>query len=256
MSNESIASIKKSTKVPRPTVLGLWKGWFEGAGDGPFGQSAEQRHRQEKEAKERSSEERRDDSIEGERKYSRGKFVGGGVGARVSGWPELVGDVGQAACAVGAGLEVTESGSDNTVTGVGGDSTKVTDARLPSLATAGNVMVYAEGERCANHVQRRVLVTIVCGTETKLVQMEEEEVCVYTAFLTTPLACTHHDRAAVEAGVDEAVKAAGLDDASVRANPGASAGEQPGAKASIGKQGAAAEGAAVEVGVNGGQTPV
>jgi protein kinase C substrate 80K-H len=54
------------------------------------------------------------------------------------------------------------------------------------------------GDFCANAPQRSFTVELECGTETKAWGASEPSTCVYTAKMSTPIACDEEGLAAVQ----------------------------------------------------------
>ena len=52
------------------------------------------------------------------------------------------------------------------------------------------VMHYTDGETCANGVDRSVEVHVSCGTENKVLRVEEDGMCIYTMWFETPFMCS------------------------------------------------------------------
>ena len=61
-------------------------------------------------------------------------------------------------------------------------------------STLYQVMRYRRGEGCVGGVSRQVNVTVACGPETALSEVEEDGMCLYRMRLTTPAACVPSSR--------------------------------------------------------------
>eukprot|EP00638_Chattonella_subsalsa_P014908 CAMPEP_0117832990 /NCGR_PEP_ID=MMETSP0949-20121206/10062_1 /TAXON_ID=44440 /ORGANISM="Chattonella subsalsa, Strain CCMP2191" /LENGTH=507 /DNA_ID=CAMNT_0005674581 /DNA_START=47 /DNA_END=1570 /DNA_ORIENTATION=+ len=48
---------------------------------------------------------------------------------------------------------------------------------------------FEDGEKCWNGPKRSITVFLSCGTENKVLAVDEPEICVYHAFMTSPAAC-------------------------------------------------------------------
>lgn len=62
-------------------------------------------------------------------------------------------------------------------------------------------MLFNNGDSCWQGPRRSLSVTLKCGLNHKLTQLEEPSTCVYTAILETPVACSQAVAAALFAEV-------------------------------------------------------
>ena len=65
-----------------------------------------------------------------------------------------------------------------------------------STKHANNVtatLVYEHGEHCWNGPSRSLAVTLVCGAETGILDVDEPSTCVYAATVETPAVCVDAD---------------------------------------------------------------